>query len=81
MLVTPNWLACVAAALIAARMSVSVGCGSTLSIKPVAASFRWPVGSPVLGSLTISPLGGLRVSFVMPASASAFEFTHTLWPS
>jgi len=44
-------------------------------------SLRSPVGSPVFGSRTMVPFGGSAVSLVIPASARAREFTHTLWPS
>ena len=43
--------------------------------------FIRPDGSPVLGSLTMKPFGGSACAFVIFASASAFELTHTLWPS
>ena len=65
----------------AARRSRVVGFGMTLSTRPAADSFKCPVGSPVFGSLTTCRWSGLGVSLVMPASASAFEFTQTLWPS
>ena len=77
-LVIPKRLACAIAAFSAARRSASVGTGTTRRTSPAADSFKCPVGSPVRGSRTMTPFGGSGVSRVIPAAASAREFTQTL---
>ena len=56
--------------------SALVGLGTIFETSPEAASFKAPVASPVCGSRTIMPFGGLGVSRVMPASARAFELAQ-----
>ena len=45
-------------------------------MSPIAASLRTPVGSPVFGSFTTTPLVGSGVFAVMPASLSAAVLAH-----
>ena len=58
--------------------SFSVGLGMTLDTRLVASSRSIPVGSPVFGSFTISPPGGLLVFFVMPAIFNAMELASPI---
>ncbi len=47
----------------------------------MAVSLRMPVGSPVAGSMTISPPGGTGVARVTPASFRAALLARIMWPS
>ena len=64
------------------RRSSGVSVGNTSATRFIAdGSLKVPLGSPVIGSLSIIPLKGSFVSLLMPANSSAFEFTNALCPS
>ena len=80
--VIPKLLARFCAYISPFRRSSDVSVGNTSAIRFIAdGSLRVPLGSPVIGSLSIIPLNGSFVSLFMPANSSAFVFTNALCPS
>ena len=75
------WLAasCIASS-IARRRWEGEGRGTLDSSRPIAASRRMPVGSP-LGSRSILPPATSGVLRLIPAARRAAEFATKLWPS
>ena len=78
--VTPSVAASCMPATSACTCSARDGAGTSFDTSPLAFSLSAPVASP-FASRTIAPLAGSGVARVMPASASAFEFTQLVCPS
>ena len=78
--VSPNRLAIRRPSRRPSAWSFALRAGRSFATRSAASSRSVPLGSPA-ASRSIRPYGGSGVAFVTPASARAFELTHTECPS